>query len=109
MSLEKPRAGKGSAGFGAGSAGTGELWGLSWAGAGCVPCRINPFLTHSQCCRQGLEQLMVQRHWKGWGEGEVRAWAGVGRVPSTHRPHVGWSTNLPHIPESRNGWSFSAP
>lgn len=47
VSLEQPRAGKGSAGFDAGSAGAGELWGLSWAGAGCIPCRINPFLTHS--------------------------------------------------------------
>lgn len=54
---------------------------------------------------------MVQRHWRDWGEGKVRAWAGVGRVQAlgAAQPHTGKSTNLPHIPESRNGWSISAP
>lgn len=81
-SLEQPRAGKGSAGFGVESA---------VAGAGCISCRINPFLSHSRCCRQGLEQLMVQRPWREWGEGKVRVWTGVGRVQalSAAQPHTG--------------------
>lgn len=60
----------------------GELWGeLGWGS--CVPCRINPFVTHSRSCRQGLEPLTVQRHWEARGE--------RGKGESMGRGGQGWA------------------